>query len=604
MIDDLIEYYQRELEFLRNNAGAFAEAYPKIASRLRLTRESLEDPHVGRLIEAVALLNARLRHKIDDDYSELSDALLLTLYPHLIQPLPSVMVVRLEPGAEIQKSVSIPAGTIIQTEEIDGEPCRYQLCNAVELLPLQITEASMGGPPFEAPALGMGAARGLLRLKFAATKPELDLSQLEIESVRLFIKSDVRRAQILMEQLGANLLGVGVAAHSGDPRAVLLGPDSVRLLGLDETGLLLPQPPTAQRSYALLQEHFAYPQKHLFFEISGLDRRLLDLSGNAFELFLFFDRLSPELERVVRADDFELFAVPAVNLFELQAEPIRIDHSAIEYRVVPSANREDAIEVQSIASVALQRSSGEYVDVPSLYSIERGSPQIGSYFYATSRRSSFGPGGGDDVFLTVADLHGQLLEDDTSVVHAKVLANNRDLPARLPFGGGRPSLSVSGSVNGLAGVSALSKPTPTRRPDRRRAINWKLIGQLSLNYLSLVGDRSGGQALREVLALYDLVDTPETLYLRDRLVGVTATPGVARLRLKGHTAMCSGIDVTLGIDDERLSGSGSFLLCAVIERFLAGSCALNSFVRVSAQLQRDEGLWKTWPARIGDRPLI
>ena len=101
MIDDLIEYYQRELSFLRNNAGAFAEAHPKIASRLRLTRESIEDPHIGRLIEAVAFLNARLRHKLDDEYSELSDALLLTLYPHLIQPLPSLTVVRLEPEAKL-----------------------------------------------------------------------------------------------------------------------------------------------------------------------------------------------------------------------------------------------------------------------------------------------------------------------------------------------------------------------------------------------------------------------------------------------------------------------------------------------------------------------
>lgn len=604
MIDDLIEYYQRELEFLRNNAGAFADAYPKIASRLRLTRESLEDPHVGRLIEAVAFLNARLRHKIEDDYSELSDALLLTLYPHLVQPLPSMTIVKLEPSPDLDKPSVVPEGTMILTEEIDGEPCRYRLRREVELLPIKLVEATMNGPPFEAPPLGMGAARGLLRLKFAATKPEVDLAKLEIDKLRLFIKGDVRRAQILVEQLGVNLMGVGVAAGAADPRAVLLPPSAVRLMGLDEAELMLPQPQTAQRSYALLQELFAYPQKHLFFEIGQLDRRLLDITGGEFELFLFFDRLSPELERVVRADDFELFAAPAINLFELEAEPIRLDHSSVEYRIVPNATREDAIEVQSVAGVTLQNPSGELVEVPSLYSIDRGSPRLGAFFHAVSRRSSFSPGGGDDVFLAIADLEGQLLFDDSIVVHPRVLATNRDLPARLPFGGGRPRLSVVGAINGLAEVTALTKPTPTRRPARRRAVNWKLIGQLSLNYLSLVGDRAGGQALKETLALYDVSDTPDSLYLRDRLVGVSAGPGVARLRLKGHTAMCSGVDVQLEVDDERLSGSGAFLLCAVIERFLAGACALNSFVRVSARLQRDTGAWKTWPPRIGDRPLI
>lgn len=604
MIDDLIAYYQRELDYLKRNAGAFAEAYPRYAARLKISRDAIEDPHVSRLVESVAFLNGRLRHKLDEEYSELSDALLLTLYPHLIQPLPSLMVVKLEPGADMAEAVTVPAGTTITTEPIDGVACRYRLCGDTRLLPLRLAEASMVGPPFEAPPVGMGAARGMLRLTFETTKPEVELAGLELETLRLFIKSDGRRAQILLEQLGANLLGGAVASGPTDPNPVALGPDCVRLLGLDETELLLPQPRTARKPYALLQEHFAYPQKHLFFEISGLDRRLINAQGNRFDVFLFFDRISSELERVVRADDFELHAAPALNLFPLEAEPIYLDHTSVEYRVVPSAQFEDAIEVHSVTGVTLQKASGERIETPSLYSFERGSTELGSFFHSTARRSSFSVGGGDDVFLTIADLKAQLLAEDTTVVNTSVLATNRDLPARLPFGGGRPYLEVSGTINGLAGVTALTKPTPTRRPARGASAHWKLIGQLSLNYLTLVGNELSGQALREVLAIYDTGNTPDSEYLRERLIAVSSSPGVARLRFKGHTAMCSGIDVTLEIDDERLSGSGAFLLCSVIERFLAGACALNSFVRVTARLQRETGIWKTWAPRIGDRPLI
>lgn len=604
MIDDLIAYYQRELDYLKRNAGAFAEAYPRYAARLKISRDAIEDPHVSRLVESVAFLNGRLRHKLDEEYSELSDALLLTLYPHLIQPLPSLMVVKLEPGADMAEAVTVPAGTTVTTEPIDGVACRYRLCGDTRLLPLRLAEASMVGPPFEAPPVGMGAARGMLRLTFETTKPEVELPGLELETLRLFIKSDGRRAQILLEQLGANLLGGAVASGPTDPDPVALGPDCMRLLGLDETELLLPQPRTARKPYALLQEHFAYPQKHLFFEISGLDRRLINAQGNRFDVFLFFDRISSELERVVRADDFELHAAPALNLFPLEAEPIYLDHTSVEYRVVPSAQFEDAIEVHSVTGVTLQKASGERIETPSLYSFERGSTELGSFFHSTARRSSFSVGGGDDVFLTIADLKAQLLAEDTTVVNTSVLATNRDLPARLPFGGGRPYLEVSGTINGLAGVTALTKPTPTRRPARGASAHWKLIGQLSLNYLTLVGNELSGQALREVLAIYDTGNTPDSEYLRERLIAVSSSPGVARLRFKGHTAMCSGIDVTLEIDDERLSGSGAFLLCSVIERFLAGACALNSFVRVTARLQRETGIWKTWAPRIGDRPLI
>ncbi|WP_232496133.1 type VI secretion system baseplate subunit TssF [Novosphingobium kaempferiae] len=603
MIDDLIAYYQRELDYLKRNAGAFAEAYPRYAARLRISRDAIEDPHVSRLIESVAFLNGRLRHKLEEDYSELSDALLLTLYPHLIQPLPSLMVVRLEPGADMAEAVTVPGGTTVTTEPIDGVACRYRLCSDTRLLPLRLAEAAMVGPPFEAP-VGTGAARGMLRLTFETTKPEVELAKLDIESLRLFIKSDGRRAQILLEQIGANLIGAAVATGATDANAVALGPENVRLLGLDEDELLLPQPRTARKPYALLQEHFAYPHKHLFFEISGLDRRLINAEGNRFEVYLFFDRISSELERVVRADDFELHAVPALNLFPLEAEPIHLDHTSVEYRIVPSALHEDAIEVHSVTSVTLQTASGERIETPSLYSFRRGSTELGTFFHSTARRSSFSIGGGDDVFLTIADLKAQLLAEDTTVVNTSILATNRDLPARLPFGGGRPYLEVAGTINGLAGVSALTKPTPTRRPARGPSAHWKLIGQLSLNYLTLVGDELSGEALREVLAIYDTGNTPDSEYLRERLISVTSSPGVARLRFKGHTAMCSGIDVTLELDDERLSGSGSFLLCAVIERFLAGACALNSFVRVTARLQRETGAWKTWAPRIGDRPLI
>lgn len=605
MIDDLIAYYQRELDYLKRNAGAFAEAYPRYAARLKISRDAIEDPHVSRLIESVAFLNGRLRHKLDEEYSELSDALLLTLYPHLIQPLPSLMVVKLEGGADMAEAVTVPGGTTITTEPIDGVACRYRLCGDTRILPLRLAEASMVGPPFDAPGIGaFAAARGMLRLSFETTKPEVQLSALEIENLRLFIKSDGRRAQILLEQIGANLLGAAVATGTSDANAVVLGADSVRLLGLDEDELLLPQPRTARKPYALLQEHFAYPHKHLFFELSGLDRRLINAEGNRFDVFLFFDRISPELERVVRADDFELHAAPALNLFPVEAEPIYLDHTSVEYRIVPDAQYEDAIEVHSVTGVTLQKASGERIDTPSLYSFRPGSSDLGSFFHAIQRRSSFSVGGGDDVFLTIADLGADLLAEDTTVVNTSVLATNRDLPARLPFGGGRPYLEVAGTINGLAGVSALTKPTPTRRPVRGQAAHWKLIGQLSLNYLTLVGNEMAGEALREVLAIYDTGNTPDSEYLRERLISVSSSPGVARLRFKGHTAMCSGIDVTLEIDDERLSGSGSFLLCAVIERFLAGACALNSFVRVTARLQRETGAWKTWTPRIGDRPLV
>ena len=52
MRDELLLYYERELDYLRKSAAQFAEKYPKVASRLVLEPTKCEDPHVERLLEA------------------------------------------------------------------------------------------------------------------------------------------------------------------------------------------------------------------------------------------------------------------------------------------------------------------------------------------------------------------------------------------------------------------------------------------------------------------------------------------------------------------------------------------------------------------------
>ena len=94
MPDDLLTYYERELTFLRQIGAEFAVKYPKIASRLLLEADRCEDPHVERLIQAFAFLAGRIHHKIDDEFPEITDALLGVLYPHYLAPLPSMSVVQ------------------------------------------------------------------------------------------------------------------------------------------------------------------------------------------------------------------------------------------------------------------------------------------------------------------------------------------------------------------------------------------------------------------------------------------------------------------------------------------------------------------------------
>src|SRR5207253_275319 len=94
MLDKLLPYFQRELQFLRQMAPEFAEQFPGPASRLRVGKEGFVDPHVERLTQAFAFLTARIDCKLEDEFPQLTEALLGILYPHYLAPVPSMGIVQ------------------------------------------------------------------------------------------------------------------------------------------------------------------------------------------------------------------------------------------------------------------------------------------------------------------------------------------------------------------------------------------------------------------------------------------------------------------------------------------------------------------------------
>ena len=87
--DDLLEYYERELRFIRRMAADFAEKYPEVAGRLLLEPTKCDDPHIERLIESFAMLTARVQLRLDDGFADINESLLDVLYPHYLRPVPA-----------------------------------------------------------------------------------------------------------------------------------------------------------------------------------------------------------------------------------------------------------------------------------------------------------------------------------------------------------------------------------------------------------------------------------------------------------------------------------------------------------------------------------
>src|SRR5260370_33469026 len=126
MSDALLPYYDRELNALRSLAAEFAATHPKIAGRLRLAPESVDDPHVARLLEGVAFLAARVHHRLDDEFPELTDALLGVLYPHYLAPFPSAAIAQFEPQPELTVPLRLPAALAGGTRTVPRAALRFR----------------------------------------------------------------------------------------------------------------------------------------------------------------------------------------------------------------------------------------------------------------------------------------------------------------------------------------------------------------------------------------------------------------------------------------------------------------------------------------------
>jgi type VI secretion system protein ImpG len=604
MSDQLLPLYDQELAYLRQLAGEFADAHPKIAGRLRLSADAVDDPHVARLIEGFALIAARIRQKLDDEFPELTDSLLGALYPHMLAPFPSAAIARFSPLPDLDGAYRVARHTALEMEPIGGEACRYRTTQEVELWPIRVVSAELGGRPLVAPA-GPHSARASasLRLVLECLSPGQTFTNLGIDRLRFFLHGLPQHAAGLYELLCNDLLGVALADHPEDQRAVHLSPDAVTAGGFAADEGLLPYSARSLDAYRLLGEYFSFPQKFLFFDLSSISAKALHHAGARLEVFFYLDRTVPGLDRQVGAESFQLGCTPIVNLFAQRAEPVALTHEHAEYQVVPDSRRHATREVFSVDRVTLAEAGrGSRAVVPYFASHHAADPDRQTLFWATQRRRLGERDDSTDTTLSIVDTELNPASPTDGILAIETTCLNRDLPRQIPYGGNRPQVGMVDGAAEVTGVRCVTPPTATLRPAGGRRSGWRLASQLSLNHLSLCDGEDGAQALREILRLHDLRDVPETRAAIESIRSVTTARGTARL--PGSGAICRGIDVTLELDARRLEGTGAFLFASVVERFLGLYASLNSFTRLTVRLHGREEVLRAFPPRAGDRPLL
>lgn len=606
---DLRDYYERELQYFRESAAEFATKYPKIAARLVLGEKDNPDPHVERLIESAAFLAARVHLKIDDDFPEITDALLNIVYPHYLRPIPSMTMAefQLDPQqGKLTTGLKIPRDSTLYSRPVAGMACKFRTCYDTTLWPVTVSAADWRSPDKIDPPVRGGGAVAVVRMELRCAA-ELTFDKLALDSLRFYLRGDPNVVQSLYEVMLSNCTQVLVRDPKNPRKTPLKLPaGSLRPSGFDEDQSVLPYPKRSFDGYRLLHEYFAFPQKFLFLELAGLEALAPAGFQESVEVLFFISSFDREdrwqaLELGTRADTFRLGCTPAVNLFHQTAEPILLKHTEYEYPVVPDARRR-TIEVFSIDDVvSAAPDSSEVVRYAPFFSFRHSdeNSRRQAFWYAQRRdaTSDRGPG----VYLTLVDLSGRKVVPDVEAITARLTCCNGDLPSRLPFGSEAGDFELEGG-GPIKAVRALERPTPSINPKTESAAFWRLISHLALNQLSLVSE--GREALQEILQLYNFTDAPAATRQIQAIRQLEARPHFARLVSEHGITFARGYLVEMNIDEEEFAGAGAFLFASVLERFLGMYASLNSFSQLVVRTPQRKEVLRRWPPRAGRRILM
>ncbi|MCC6510645.1 MAG: type VI secretion system baseplate subunit TssF [Pirellulaceae bacterium] len=620
----LLDYYNRELLYIREMGGEFAKEFPKIAGRLGLDSFECADPYVERLLEGFAFMAARVHLKLESEFPKFTDHLMEMIYPHYLAPTPSMAVVQFEPDLQegsLLKGFTLPRGTSIHSLMGPGDQtkCQYRTSQDVTLWPLTIKHASYSSRDVVASRLPsrFQDAKSILHLRLAVPKVNT-FRELPIDRLPIFLRGRDSRSMLLYEQLFADVSSM-IVMWEGQTSPVVLD-NAVGPMGFEDDQALLPTGPQSFKGYRLLNEYFAFYQRFMFVEFIGLQKAFSRCPTNEVDLILPLRRSHARLENIVDLENFALNCSPAINLFPHMADRIHLNESEVEYHIVPDRTRPMDYEVYSVQGVqGFDASSEAGQSFRPFYAIEdadlAGSTRETGY-YSTRRaprqlsakqrrkgpRSSYI---GSEVYLSIVDPANAPYSPSLSQLNLKLLCTNRDLPLSMPVGKLNTdfTLETGAPVKSIRCLAGPTEPTPsfaTLPGDR----SWRLISHLALNYLSIIdSDNNGAATLREMLMLYEDVYATGNTRETEGVVSVASRSIIHRLSRRGPLAFGRGVEITLTCDESKFDGASAFLLASVLSDFFSKYVSINSFTQTVLRTL-DRGEVMRWPINVGRRQIL
>ena len=219
---------------------------------------------------------------------------------------------------------------------------------------------------------------------------------------------------------------------------------------------MLPWSARGFSGFRLLTEYFAFPEKFLFLDFTRMDAKTLVVrAAIGWRSSSTWTARCQNWSARSASSRWHWAARRWSTCSAQRCEPITLNHTDIEYRVVPDARRPRAAEIWSVERVRETLPDGSFRPWRPFHRLTEGDPDAGvpGGFYHIARRAAAPGVPGTEVFLAPHDPDFDPDRPAEAVLSIDALCVNRDLPTDLPFGGGHPRLRL---VEGAAAVAALT----------------------------------------------------------------------------------------------------------------------------------------------------
>lgn len=562
----LLDYFNAQLETLRNGSKQFAEQYP---TQAQLLGTDSDDPDVNRLLEGVAFLTAQLQQRLEQEQPLVLQAAAQKLSPAISAPLPSATIIGITPTNSLKSVVSVSTETTFDTK-VNGERdvCRFSAVWPLRVMPILSTGCQ----------ITQDASRIQLQWHL---KANADFATFERCALSFFLNAPYETATDLYQLFSFHLNEIVVIEASGERHSFAASHLKVKSQcspGLYDYGRFNP-------IQSLVLDYCLCPEKLFIFELSELIFDTLK-QGNQLLIEFHFDGFKRALPEV-NAHTLSLNPVPVINQFTCDTDPISTLPTAP--KVAINAHQADmnqgeslpVVCINQVKSVAEYQSDNIHYDKTDFTHI-REPDTINHRFF-------------DTLYLAPRE---QAPQSSWQVINANVTCTNGTTAANL-----RPG-SITVKADNLSPAVSFKNLIPISQyvpPRIDSAFGWRLIEQAASTGQNITNKEQLLQLLHQFIP-EPLKGTPKQRANLHRFASIESLT-IEHRSLIINQGLVHGTSVQVNVNGSHFSSEGDyFLFCDLLRRLFAVRKPMNQFLEFCA-VDPSSGNTHNWPTIISSDDL-